>query len=1276
MKKNQDNIKIIPTYTAPKEILESIELEENNEVVNDLNKKISDIESKKKINSKYKRDISPERVDPLRSLSKQNNTQNLKQRSYKEIMLEQKKMEEREKNLRNKISALDNEEKSKQYNNINYNSRSLNLNPKPRKEDIEINSIYTKETKWKTNINDYEKRKNEDFLMHKRKKEDGNKYEKSYNDNNDDNEEGKIDKNNEKIENKEKDDDISKSSEIVEEKEELERKLLDESSSSSDNYDMPTPKNESVSDSESEATLINERSIKDDEKDNEKKEIEIEKDKASNNEVISNNKENEKNDLKEEKLEPKIKEELKYNLDFIERNKPLTDEEINAILPGEKEGYQIVVPPIDYQQKINNYVSQKTQKYYSDPNLNLESFKIPEETGVEIDKKMESSIYSGLKPEDRQFFQTLFDPDIDETKLSSESIKKRKVLTYLLKIKNGIPPVRKSAIRQLTEKSKYFGPSILFSQLIPLLMSPSLDDEERHSLVKLMERLLLKLGTLVCPWAHKILVAVTPMLVDEIPYVRIEGREIISNLAKSVGMPTMISVLRPDIESLDESIRTITAKSLAIVASSLGINEFFPFLKAINETKKNWTIRETGIKTIQQLAMLIGNGVLPYLQILIDIIKSGLKRENEHQKVKIYTALAISSLAEASYPYGIDFYKEIIKYLFEGIKNYKGKLLASYFKALGNIIVLMEDEVAIRSAKIILPILKKDFISPDENIRRIVLQVLKQCLLVNGIDYTYVKEEICNEFFSNFWNRRMALDRKNFKLVIDVTVEIAKKISCYEVLNIIVYYLKDENEIFRKMTLECIEKIVSILGVIDIDKTLEQHLIDGLILCFEEQNTDENNNNNSNDIVLSCFGQVVNAFETRIKPYLPTICAKIQWRFSNKFPKVRKQSADLIVKLANSLKLNGEEALMTRLGLILEENLGEEYPEVLGSILKALKALVLNVGMTKMVPPIRELLPKLTPILRNRNDEVEENVVSLIGLIAEKGASYVSDKEWMRICFDLLELFKAHRKSIRRNAVNTFGYIAKAIGPQDVLIPLLDNLKIQERQDRICTTVAIAIIAETCGPFTVVPALLNEYRVTELNVQNGVLKALAFMFEYIGEMSRDYIYSILSLLQNALTERELVHRQQACGVVKHLAINVAGLNCEDALIHLLNYLWPNIFEDSPHFQMAFLDAIEGLRVGLGVNIIMKYLLQGLFHPAKRVREPYWKVYNLLYIGAQDDMCMCFPTLPEEGNTLGENDNCKNINFINGKIIKDENEVDLKLVKPFNRYETVELNLEL
>ena len=44
---------------------------------------------------------------------------------------------------------------------------------------------------------------------------------------------------------------------------------------------------------------------------------------------------------------------------------------------------------------------------------------------------------------------------------------------------------------------------------------------------------------------------------------------------------------------------------------------------------------------------------------------------------------------------------------------------------------------------------------------------------------------------------------------------------------------------------------------------------------------------------------------------------------------------------------------------------------------------------------------------------------------------------------------------------------------------LLNNLKVQERQNRVCTTVAIAIVAETCSPFTVLPALMNEYKVRD-----------------------------------------------------------------------------------------------------------------------------------------------------------------------------------------------------
>ena len=64
---------------------------------------------------------------------------------------------------------------------------------------------------------------------------------------------------------------------------------------------------------------------------------------------------------------------------------------------------------------------------------------------------------------------------------------------------------------------------------------------------------------------------------------------------------------------------------------------------------------------------------------------------------------------------------------------------------------------------------------------------------------------------------------------------------------------------------------------------------------------------------------------------------------------------------------------MGHLGVVLYEYLGEEYPEVLGSILGALKAIVNVIGMSKMTPPIKDLLPRLTPILKNRHEKVQEN---------------------------------------------------------------------------------------------------------------------------------------------------------------------------------------------------------------------------------------------------------------------------------------------------------------
>ncbi|KAF9917452.1 Splicing factor 3B subunit 1 [Lobosporangium transversale] len=907
------------------------------------------------------------------------------------------------------------------------------------------------------------------------------------------------------------------------------------------------------------------------------------------------------------------------------RNRPLSDEELDAMFPTT--GYKILEPPANYQP-----IRTPARKLMATPTPYAGGFMMQDEnmkqnygiSPAEIEVPGGSNL-PFFKQEDMQHFGKLLD-EKDESSMSAEDIKERKIMRLLLKIKNGTPPMRKAALRTITDKARDFGAGPLFNQILPLLMSPTLEDQERHLLVKVIDRILYKLDDLVRPFVHKILVVIEPLLIDEDYYARVEGREIISNLSKAAGLTTMIATMRPDIDHADEYVRNTTARAFSVVASALGIPTLLPFLKAVCNSKKSWQARHTGIKIVQQIAILLGCAILPHLKNLVDTIAKGL--EDEQQKVRTITSLAIAALAEAAHPYGIESFDSVLAPLWSGTRKHRGKGLAAFLKAIGYIIPLMDVEYANYHTKEVMPILIREFQSPDEEMKKIVLKVVKQCAGTDGVTPQYIKEEILPEFFKNFWVRRMALDRRNYKQLVETTVELAQKVGVTEIVSRIVDDLKDESEPYRKMVMETIEKVISQLGAADIDGRLEETLIDGILYAFQEQTVED-------IVMLNGFGTVVNALGYRSKAYLPQITSTILWRLNNKSAKVRQQAADLISRIAVVMKTCGEEKLMGHLGLVLFEYLGEEYPEVLGSILGALKAIVNVIGMSSMTPPIKDLLPRLTPILKNRHEKVQENNIDLVGRIADRGAEYVSAREWMRVCFELLDMLKAHKKGIRRAAVNTFGYIAKAIGPQDVLATLLNNLKVQERQNRVCTTVAIAIVAETCAPFTVLPALMNEYRVPELNVQNGVLKSLAWVFEYIGEMGKDYIYAVTPLLEDALMDRDLVHRQTACTTVKHMSLGVVGLGCEDALLHLLNYVWPNIFETSPHVINAVMDAIEGLTVALGPGTILQYVVQGLFHPARKVREIYWKIYNNMYILAQDGMIPSYPSIDNDATNKYE-----------------------------------------
>ncbi|OAX32234.1 hypothetical protein K503DRAFT_776858, partial [Rhizopogon vinicolor AM-OR11-026] len=75
------------------------------------------------------------------------------------------------------------------------------------------------------------------------------------------------------------------------------------------------------------------------------------------------------------------------------------------------------------------------------------------------------------------------------------------------------------------------------------------------------------------------------------------------------------------------------------------------------------------------------------------------------------------------------------------------------------------------------------------------------------------------------------------------------------------------------------------------------------------------------------FSTFINALGTCVKPCLTQIVSSVLWQFNNKSAKVRQQAADLTTRLAVVFKQCGEVQPISTLGLVLFEQLGEEYPD-------------------------------------------------------------------------------------------------------------------------------------------------------------------------------------------------------------------------------------------------------------------------------------------------------------------------------------------------------------
>ena len=148
---------------------------------------------------------------------------------------------------------------------------------------------------------------------------------------------------------------------------------------------------------------------------------------------------------------------------------------------------------------------------------------------------------------------------------------------------------------------------------------------------------------------------------------------------------------------------------------------------------------------------------------------------DEQQKVQTMMALGLTALAEAAAPYSIESFDKVLKPLWLSICLHHGKGLAAFLKTIGFIIPLIDPEYASYYTKEVTVILIHEFQMSDEEMKKIVLKVVKQYTTTEGVTAQYIKQDIPPKFFKSFWVHRMALDQHNYHQVVETTVELVQK---------------------------------------------------------------------------------------------------------------------------------------------------------------------------------------------------------------------------------------------------------------------------------------------------------------------------------------------------------------------------------------------------------------------------------------------------------------------------------------------------------------------
>jgi splicing factor 3B subunit 1 len=757
-----------------------------------------------------------------------------------------------------------------------------------------------------------------------------------------------------------------------------------------------------------------------------------------------------------------------------------------------------------------------------------------------------------IKSEERDFFSPIFRGENEAEAMAYRG---------LLLVKNGDSKMRRHGKRMLVRNKSV---DDVLEKLVLLCMSLDLEVAEKTRMVELMKEILeANRGHL---GYRRELMFVLASYADSYP-LRKTSLECFGLFFDSRVEP-LVEVFEEDISSPEIHIREAVSKVFGAYAVHHGFEGAKALLEALSASTRYET-RNTCIRTVISICTFLGKSVLQALDSVLELLSGLLLDMDRLIRVDSCNALSV---------------------VFNLIKPYRSTRTSSVFFLLRKQALSAhgtEFDAILRSMSF-LCIENKDF-------AEITYRLLKT---VGARSSTEIKvfERICGSIDPEE-------ARGYFKGLLPIAFSQNPEASRPFIVSLCVHMCRhsDISQIILRhygdpRLVNVISEIFSKARDLDLDDVDAAAYYDSLLAALRS----------GNEVTLRLLEPLVNKKFLRPNFVQTLVQEGMKW-FRNPDPTVRTRGLAVVKEL--SMFMDRKDVVYC--GCILFENLSEPDKHVLSFVLRALCSLY----NSHRFKGAGEIVPGILPVLKAGDARTSEAAVALLRSVCANASGEchgISSREWLRIAYELVDVLASWSESTRAGTVETLGLISRFVGPQEILNILMDNLQSGDRHQRTGSALGVSIVAEYNGIFSVLPTLLTDYAIPDTNMKYGILKSVLCIYQRVGDKGRDYVHAIIPLIEDALTDDDPMYRNIGLNVVRSVVSSYrAPVIDTEIIVHLLNLMWINVLDYTPQIRLSFDECIEAMSSVLGSDYLHKYVVQGLFHPARRVRERYQDVFRIM-----------------------------------------------------------------